>query len=100
MTPDARMLIGLVLASALAYAATPVAIRVAGQLEFFDKPAGYKGHAAPTPYLGGAAVMAAFAINDGSAAVVVIVLAFLVAAGAAIAVFEAQDAALAAAEPG
>ncbi len=63
MTPEARMLIGLVLASALAYAATPVAIRVAGQLEFFDKPAGYKGHAAPTPYLGGAAVMAAFVVT-------------------------------------
>jgi len=60
VTPEAHMLIGLLLASALAYAATPVAIKVAGQLEFFDKPAGYKGHAAPTPYLGGAAVMAAF----------------------------------------
>lgn len=63
MTPEARMLIGLLLASALAYAATPVAIRVAGHLEFFDKPAGYKGHAAPTPYLGGAAVMAAFVVT-------------------------------------
>ena len=60
MTPEARMLVGLVLASALAYAATPMAIRLAGRMEFFDKPAGYKGHATPTPYLGGAAVMAAF----------------------------------------
>ena len=63
MTPEARMLIGLALASALAYAATPVAIKLAGRLEFFDKPAGYKGHAAPTPYLGGAAVMAAFVVT-------------------------------------
>jgi len=65
MTPEARMLIGLLLGAALAYAATPVAIRVAGHLEFFDKPAAaaYKGHAAPTPYLGGAAVMAAFVVT-------------------------------------
>jgi len=53
--------------------------------------------------LGGAqavvSVLALVAINDGSAAVVVIVLAFLVAAGTAIAVLEAQDAAMAAAEP-
>ncbi len=36
---------------------------MAGHLEFFDKPAGYKGHALPTPYLGGAAVMAAFVVT-------------------------------------
>ena len=43
--------------------ATPVAIRLAGQFEFFDTPIGYKGHAAATPYLGGAAVMGAFVVT-------------------------------------
>jgi UDP-GlcNAc:undecaprenyl-phosphate GlcNAc-1-phosphate transferase len=39
---------------------TPVAIRVAARLNFYDRPTGYKGHAAPTPYLGGAPVVLAF----------------------------------------
>lgn len=38
---------------------TPIAIRVARRTRFFDHPVGYKGHAAPTPYLGGAAVLTA-----------------------------------------
>ena len=54
----------LVLAALLAFAGavllTPVAIRVAVSTGFLDKPADYKGHAKATPYLGGAAVMAAF----------------------------------------
>ncbi len=57
---EARLLLSLALASLVVFAVTPLAIRVAGHLEFFDKPAGYKGHARPTPYLGGAAVMAGF----------------------------------------
>jgi UDP-N-acetylmuramyl pentapeptide phosphotransferase/UDP-N-acetylglucosamine-1-phosphate transferase len=32
---------------------------------FYDKPVGYKGHAAPTPYLGGSAVILAFAVAIG-----------------------------------
>jgi UDP-GlcNAc:undecaprenyl-phosphate GlcNAc-1-phosphate transferase len=56
-------LTGLVLSAGSAFAATPVAIRTAKRLEFFDKPAGYKGHAAPTPYLGGAAVVFAFSLS-------------------------------------
>lgn len=40
--------------------AVPVAIRVAQRVGCYDRPAGYKGHAKPTPYLGGAAVLAAF----------------------------------------
>src|SRR5690242_6477685 len=47
-------------ALAVVYSATPLAIRVADRLQFYDKPAGYKGHGRPTPYLGGAAVMAGF----------------------------------------
>jgi len=44
----------------LALVATPVAIRVAVRTKFFDVPAGYKAHSAPTPYLGGAAALCAF----------------------------------------
>jgi UDP-GlcNAc:undecaprenyl-phosphate GlcNAc-1-phosphate transferase len=45
---------------AVAFAATPMAMRAAVRLQFFDRPVGYKGHAKPTPYLGGSAVVAAF----------------------------------------
>ena len=57
-----RLAGAFVLAGALAYAATPYAIALANRFEFFDKPAGYKGHLAPTPYLGGAALTGAFVI--------------------------------------
>jgi UDP-GlcNAc:undecaprenyl-phosphate/decaprenyl-phosphate GlcNAc-1-phosphate transferase len=58
LPPETRPLLGLAVALAVVYSATPLAIRVADRLQFYDKPAGYKGHARPTPYLGGAAVMA------------------------------------------
>jgi UDP-GlcNAc:undecaprenyl-phosphate/decaprenyl-phosphate GlcNAc-1-phosphate transferase len=38
---------------------TPLAIRLAGRTGFYDHPVGYKGHDAPTPYLGGMAVVLA-----------------------------------------
>lgn len=47
---------------AVVYAATPLAIRVADRLEFYDRPVGYKAHGSPTPYLGGAAVIAGFLV--------------------------------------
>jgi UDP-GlcNAc:undecaprenyl-phosphate GlcNAc-1-phosphate transferase len=53
-------LLGLGFATALVFWGTPVAIRVAARLNFYDKPSGYKGHSAPTPYLGGAPVVIAF----------------------------------------
>jgi UDP-GlcNAc:undecaprenyl-phosphate GlcNAc-1-phosphate transferase len=62
MTLAVRLSIGFALAAALVYVLTPRAIAIANRLEFHDKPAGYKGHAAPTPYLGGAAVMAGFVV--------------------------------------
>lgn len=51
-------------AALLAYGATPVAIQAARRFAFYDIPQaqGYKGHARPTPYLGGAAVVAAFTV--------------------------------------
>jgi UDP-GlcNAc:undecaprenyl-phosphate GlcNAc-1-phosphate transferase len=58
----AQLAIGIVIAASIAYLTTPVAVRAAQRFAFFDRPAGYKAHAAPTPYLGGAAVMGAFAL--------------------------------------
>src|SRR4051794_31506161 len=39
-----------------------MAIRIADRLQFYDRPVGYKTHGRPTPYLGGAAVMAGFLV--------------------------------------
>jgi UDP-GlcNAc:undecaprenyl-phosphate/decaprenyl-phosphate GlcNAc-1-phosphate transferase len=44
------------LAALTSYLLTPLAIRIAGRTGFVDKPAGYKGHRQPTPYLGGCAI--------------------------------------------
>jgi UDP-GlcNAc:undecaprenyl-phosphate/decaprenyl-phosphate GlcNAc-1-phosphate transferase len=57
-----RLLVGTAVAAAVVYATTPYAIGLANRLQFYDVPAGYKGHGRPTPYLGGAAMMAGFAI--------------------------------------
>lgn len=62
MPLEAQLIGSLLTALVVAYATTPLAIRLAGRLEFYDRPLGYKGHAAPTPYLGGLAVMAAFVV--------------------------------------
>lgn len=50
------------LAALAAWAFVPLAIRLALRTSFLDVPKGYKGHARATPYLGGAAVMGAFAL--------------------------------------
>jgi UDP-GlcNAc:undecaprenyl-phosphate GlcNAc-1-phosphate transferase len=62
MTLAVRLTLGFAIAGGLTYLATPYAIRAAHRLQFYDKPAGYKGHLEPTPYLGGAAVMTGFAL--------------------------------------
>jgi UDP-GlcNAc:undecaprenyl-phosphate/decaprenyl-phosphate GlcNAc-1-phosphate transferase len=64
----ARLCLGVGIAAALAYLTTPLAIALARRFAFYDKPLGYKGHAKPTPYLGGAAVMVAFALAAALAA--------------------------------
>ncbi|HSB54051.1 MAG TPA: MraY family glycosyltransferase [Gemmatimonadales bacterium] len=48
----------LLTALAVTMLATPLARRLAVRTAFFDHPVGYKEHSQPTPYLGGAAVMA------------------------------------------
>lgn len=56
------VVLAFLLAAALTAITTPVAIAIAGRTGFFDAPAGYKTHGRPTPYLGGAAVLAAAAL--------------------------------------
>jgi UDP-GlcNAc:undecaprenyl-phosphate/decaprenyl-phosphate GlcNAc-1-phosphate transferase len=57
---ELRLILAFGLAAGLALLTVPIAIRIAVRTNFFDHPVGYKGHGRPTPYLGGAAVMAAF----------------------------------------
>ena len=62
MPDEARLIAAFLLALGAAFAVTPVAIAVAGRTDFHDRPVGYKGHARPTPYLGGAAVLGGFLV--------------------------------------
>jgi UDP-GlcNAc:undecaprenyl-phosphate/decaprenyl-phosphate GlcNAc-1-phosphate transferase len=59
----ARLFGALVLSFAAARALTPLAIRVAARTAFYDRPTGYKAHAMPTAYLGGAALVAATVLS-------------------------------------
>jgi UDP-GlcNAc:undecaprenyl-phosphate GlcNAc-1-phosphate transferase len=59
LTEGARIVVAFVLATALTAATVPTAIAIAGRTGFLDSPAGYKAHSRATPYLGGAAVLAA-----------------------------------------
>lgn len=62
--PDEVRLIGsFALTLVLANVLIPVAIRLAQRTGFLDRPIGYKGHARPTPYLGGAAIVVAVGIT-------------------------------------
>jgi UDP-GlcNAc:undecaprenyl-phosphate GlcNAc-1-phosphate transferase len=54
--------LAFLLAAALTAATVPAAIAVAARTGFLDAPLGYKAHRRPTPYLGGAAVLAAAAL--------------------------------------
>jgi UDP-GlcNAc:undecaprenyl-phosphate GlcNAc-1-phosphate transferase len=54
-----RLELALLLAAGAALLLIPVAIATARRTGFLDHPVGYKGHLRPTPYLGGAAVVAA-----------------------------------------
>src|SRR5436190_1332043 len=57
MRPELSIPLAFLVAAFVTWAVTPVAIRVAFATGFLDKPAGYKGHGNPTPYLGGSAIM-------------------------------------------
>jgi UDP-GlcNAc:undecaprenyl-phosphate/decaprenyl-phosphate GlcNAc-1-phosphate transferase len=60
---EARVVGALVVALTTAWALTPVALSVAVRHAFYDHPVGYKAHATPTAYLGGAAVIAGFVVS-------------------------------------
>ena len=62
MSPELNAPAAFLLAAVTAYLVTPVTIRVAVRTGFFDRPSGYKGHRAPTPYLGGTAIVAGFLV--------------------------------------
>jgi UDP-GlcNAc:undecaprenyl-phosphate/decaprenyl-phosphate GlcNAc-1-phosphate transferase len=57
---ELRLALAFAIGFGAALITVPVAIRVAWRTDFLDHPVGYKKHARPTPYLGGAAVMLAF----------------------------------------
>ena len=59
MSGSLRLELAFLLAATAALLLTPAAIFVARRTGFLDRPVGYKGHLRPTPYLGGAAVIAA-----------------------------------------
>jgi UDP-GlcNAc:undecaprenyl-phosphate/decaprenyl-phosphate GlcNAc-1-phosphate transferase len=57
VSPDLSVAAAFAIAAIVTYLATPVAIAIAVRTNFFDHPAGYKGHHKPTPYLGGTAII-------------------------------------------
>jgi UDP-GlcNAc:undecaprenyl-phosphate/decaprenyl-phosphate GlcNAc-1-phosphate transferase len=68
MQPELSIPLAGLVAAAVTFLVTPLAIKLARRTGFMDKPAGYKGHGNPTPYLGGSAIMvgvlaAAFALG-------------------------------------
>ena len=60
MPDEARLAGAFVVALTAVWILTPVALRLAVRTAFYDHPVGYKAHAAPTAYLGGAAVLGGF----------------------------------------
>ncbi len=62
MTPGASAIAGFAVAGGFSFVLTPVAIAVAQRTGFLDHPRGYRKHTAPTPFLGGAAVLLGFLI--------------------------------------
>jgi UDP-GlcNAc:undecaprenyl-phosphate GlcNAc-1-phosphate transferase len=63
MSGSLRPELAFLLAAAASLLLTPAAIALARRTGFYDRPVGYKGHARPTPYLGGTAVVAALLLS-------------------------------------
>ena len=77
MNSELAPVLGAGVAGVAASVATPLAIRVARRVGFYDTPRGYRQHRAPTPLLGGAAVIGAFivaAIAVGASGKLVVLL--------------------------
>jgi UDP-GlcNAc:undecaprenyl-phosphate GlcNAc-1-phosphate transferase len=60
LSDEARLALAAAVSLAAALVLVPAAIRLAAKTGFYDRPAGHKVHSAPTPYLGGSALMLAF----------------------------------------
>ena len=60
MADEVRIAGAALVAFAAALAITPVAMRLAWRTGCLDRPRGYRTHAAPTPYLGGLALIGGF----------------------------------------
>jgi UDP-GlcNAc:undecaprenyl-phosphate GlcNAc-1-phosphate transferase len=60
LSDELRLALAFGLAFGAVLTTVPVAIRLAWRTNFIDRPVGFKKHGRPTPYLGGAAVVAAF----------------------------------------
>src|SRR4051795_3219385 len=58
MSPELPSAAAFAIAALVTFVVTPLTIRIAERTAFFDMPVGYKGHASPTPYLGGIAILA------------------------------------------
>ncbi len=54
--------VGFAVAGAASLVATPLALAVARRTDFYDRPREYRRHWAPTPFLGGAAVLFGFLV--------------------------------------
>jgi UDP-GlcNAc:undecaprenyl-phosphate GlcNAc-1-phosphate transferase len=61
---EARLLAAFAIAGCMTAASIPLAIGLARRTDFYDLPVGYKEHSGPTPYLGGAALVAGFALSS------------------------------------
>ena len=62
MKAELAPVLGAGVAGVVAALATPLAISIARRVDFYDTPRGYRQHRAPTPLLGGAAVIGAFIV--------------------------------------
>lgn len=60
MSTPLELVLAFAIAAVVSCAVVPLAIRVAHRTGFLDRPVGYKVHRAPTPYLGGLAIIVAF----------------------------------------
>lgn len=58
MRPELTLTAAFATAALITFALTPQAIRLALRTGVLDRPLGYKGHAGPTPYLGGCVLAA------------------------------------------
>jgi UDP-GlcNAc:undecaprenyl-phosphate GlcNAc-1-phosphate transferase len=57
MSTDVSAVVGFAAAAVAVLMLTPVAIAIARRADFYDHPREYRRHSAPTPFLGGAAVL-------------------------------------------